>query len=76
MDRRIPGPNDTFNSAVHWQMRAEKMREIAEESHDATVRAMLRRVAVSYERLSKDANQLDLLTREGTPQVDETSPSS
>jgi hypothetical protein len=37
-------------------MRAEKMRTIAEEAHDATVRAMMLRIAAHYERLSRFAD--------------------
>jgi hypothetical protein len=56
MKRGTSNPTYTFKSAVHWQMRAEKMRAITEEAHDATVRAMMLRIATDYERLSRLAD--------------------
>ena len=53
MKRGTLNPSYAFESAGHWQMRAEKMRTIAEEAHDGAVRAMMLRIAADYERLSR-----------------------
>jgi hypothetical protein len=39
-------------------MRAEKMRTLAEEADDPTVRALMLRIAADYERLAESANDL------------------
>ena len=44
---------------MHWRMRAEKMRTLAEEAEeaiDSTVRAMMLRIAADYERLAESAD--------------------
>ena len=37
-------------------MRAEKMRTLAEEANDSTVRAMMLRIAADYDRLAESAD--------------------
>jgi hypothetical protein len=37
-------------------MRAEKMRTLAEEANDSTVRAMMLRIASDYDRLAESAD--------------------
>ena len=39
-------------------MRAEKMRTLAEEAIDSTVRAMMLRIAADYDRLAESSNDL------------------
>ena len=41
-----------FKSATHWHRRAEEMRALAEDADDATVRAMMLRIAADYEHRS------------------------
>jgi hypothetical protein len=41
---------------MHWRMRAEKMRTLAEEANDPTVRAMMLRFAATYDRVAESAN--------------------
>ena len=45
-----------FKGAAHWRMRAEEMRTIADETRDATARAMMLRIAADYDRLAKHAD--------------------
>ena len=40
---------------MHWRMRAEKMRTLAEETNDPTVRAMMLRFAATYDRVAGQA---------------------
>jgi hypothetical protein len=40
-------------------MRAEKMRALAEEPHDPTVRAMMLRLASNYDRVAESADDRD-----------------
>jgi hypothetical protein len=42
-------------TGTHWRMRAEKMRALAEETHDPTVRAMMLRFATNYDRVAGQA---------------------
>jgi hypothetical protein len=51
-----PHPSYPFENATHWRMRAEKMRTLAEEAIDSTVRAMMLRIATDYERLAESAD--------------------
>ena len=39
-------------------MRAEKMRTLAEEADDPTVRSMMLRIAADYDRLAESSNDL------------------
>ncbi len=52
----IPHPSYPFENATHWRMRAEKMRTLAEEANDPTVRAMMLRIAADYDRLAESAD--------------------
>ena len=45
-----------FKGALHWRMRAEEMRTIAEENRDSTARAMMLRIAADYDRLAEPAD--------------------
>jgi hypothetical protein len=45
-----------FKTATHWHRRAEEMRALAEDADDATVRAMMLRIAADYEHRSLNAN--------------------
>jgi hypothetical protein len=54
--KRIPHPSYPFENAKHWRMRAEKMRTLAEEAIDSTVRAMMLRIAADYDRLAESAD--------------------
>ena len=57
MERKsIPHPSYPFENAKHWRMRAEKMRTLAEEAVDSTVRAMMLRIAADYDRLAESAD--------------------
>lgn len=47
---------DVFETAAGWRMRAEGMRTIADETRDATARAMIFRIAADYDRLAKQAS--------------------
>ena len=40
---------------MHWRLRAEKMRTLAEETSDPTVRAMMLRFAATYDRVAESA---------------------
>jgi hypothetical protein len=48
----VPDCGYLFKTATHWRMRAEKMRALAEETHDPTVRAMMLRFATNYDRVA------------------------
>jgi hypothetical protein len=52
----IPHPSYPFENAKHWRTRAEKMRTLAEEADDLTVRAMMLRIAADYDRLAESSN--------------------
>lgn len=49
--------NSAIPSPVHWRMRAEEMRRIAEETAEPAVRAMMLRIAADYDRLAKQAEE-------------------
>jgi hypothetical protein len=51
--KSIPHSDYLFRTATHWRMRAEEMRTLAEEAIDSTVRAMMLRIAVDYDRLAE-----------------------
>jgi hypothetical protein len=53
--KSIPHSDYLFRTATHWRMRAEKMRALAEETHDSTVRAMMLRFAANYDRVAGQA---------------------
>ena len=68
----IPHPSYPFENATHWRMRAEKMRTLAEEANDPTVRAMMLRIAADYDRLAKSADdraahEFDHVSNGGNP---------
>jgi len=54
--KSIPHPGYLFKTPTHWRMRAEKMRTLAEEAIDSTVRAMMLRIAADYDRLAESAD--------------------
>jgi hypothetical protein len=54
--KSIPHPDYLFKTPTHWRMRAEKMRTLAEEANDSTVRAMMLRIASDYDRLAESAD--------------------
>jgi hypothetical protein len=56
--KNSPHPDYLFKAPTHWRMRAEKMRTLAEEADDPTVRALMLRIAADYERLAESANDL------------------
>jgi hypothetical protein len=56
--KSIPHPDYLFKTPMHWRLRAEKMRTLAEEADDPTVRALMLRIATDYERLAESANDL------------------
>jgi hypothetical protein len=56
--KSISHPSYPFENAKHWRMRAEKMRTLAEEANDSTVRAMMLGIAADYDRLAESANDL------------------
>jgi hypothetical protein len=56
--KSIPRPDYLFKTPTCWRMRAEKMRTVAEEADDPTVRAMMLRIAADYDRLAESANDL------------------
>jgi hypothetical protein len=49
-------PSYLFKAPTHWRMRAEKMRTLAEEANDPTVRAMMLRIVADYDRLADSAD--------------------
>src|SRR5271170_6169363 len=51
--KTIPHSDYLFKTPTHWRMRAEKMRTLAEEANDSTVRAMMLRIASDYDRLAE-----------------------
>lgn len=53
--KSIPRSDNLYRAATHWRMRAEKMRMLAEEAQDSTVRAMMLSIAADYERLADNA---------------------
>jgi hypothetical protein len=55
--KKTPHPDYLFKTPMHWRLRAEKMRTLAEEA-DPTVRALMLRIAADYERLAESANDL------------------
>ena len=54
--KSIPHSDYLFRTALHWRMRAEKMRTLAEETSDPTVRAMMLRFAATYDRIAESAD--------------------
>jgi hypothetical protein len=54
--KSIPHSDYLFRTATHWRLRAEKMRALAEETHDPTVRAMMLRFAANYDRIAESAD--------------------
>jgi hypothetical protein len=54
--KSIPHPDYLFKTPTHWRLRAEKMRTLAEESSDPTVRAMMLRFAATYDRIAESAD--------------------
>ena len=54
--KNIPHSDYLFRTATHWRLRAEKMRTLAEEANDLTVRAMMLRIAADYDRLAESAD--------------------
>jgi hypothetical protein len=54
--KSIPHSDYLFRTATHWRMRAEKMRTLAEETSDPTVRAMMLRFAANYDRVAESAD--------------------
>ena len=56
--KSIPHPDYLFKTPTHWRMRAEKMRMLAEEADDPTVRVMMLRIASDYDRLAESSNDL------------------
>jgi hypothetical protein len=44
-------------SAEAWRMRAEEMRTLADEAHEALVQAMMLRIAADYDRLAALAEE-------------------
>jgi hypothetical protein len=53
--KSIPHSDYLFRTETHWRMRAEKMRTLAEEANDPTVRAMMLRFAAAYDRVAGQA---------------------
>jgi hypothetical protein len=56
--KSIPHPDYLFKTPTHWRMRAEKMRTLAEEADDPTVRSMMLRIAADYDRLAESSSDL------------------
>jgi hypothetical protein len=54
---------------AHWNLRAEEMRSLAEEAHDPEVAAMMRGIAVDYERLARWAKESEGLGIDLAPAV-------
>jgi hypothetical protein len=54
--KSISHPSYPFENAKHWRMRAEKMRTLAGEAIDSTVRAMMLRIAADYDRRAESAD--------------------
>ena len=54
--KSVPHPDYLFKTPTHWRIRAEKMRTLAEEADDSTVRAMMLRIAADYDRLAERAD--------------------
>jgi hypothetical protein len=54
--RSIAHPSYPFDNARHWRMRAEKMRTMAGEAIDLTVRAMMVGIAADYDRRAESAD--------------------
>ena len=53
--KSVPHPDYLFKTPTHWRLRAEKMRTLAEETNDPTVRAMMLRFAATYDRVAGQA---------------------
>jgi hypothetical protein len=56
--KSTPHPGYLFKTPTHWRMRAEKMRTLAEEADNPTVRSMMLRIAADYDRLAESSNDL------------------
>lgn len=50
---KIRAHTPEINSSGHWRLRAEEMRRITEETHDPSVREMMLRLAVGFDRLAE-----------------------
>jgi hypothetical protein len=71
--------NKFFERARRWRMRGEQMRALADEAHDAAVRAMMLAIAADYDRLAECADDgsfpaIDVAWSPAESVVDDASP--